>query len=195
MTWPVNPWWKYFSRKNGGGNSDGNLFNAVNGMGGQEGEGRNEKDAWFWHDKVKPGRILWNRHFNHLATCFNGVNNEELAEGNLENFFEILRAVVLKKLNIWRDVIAFLEFDFIPVCLLKISKEICTLLVDFLLTLAHDLETLDAEDFPLNALHATSTFERFLLKQDEEIITGTRQAELAYIGCQLVLMLGITFLD
>ncbi|CAJ0600473.1 unnamed protein product [Cylicocyclus nassatus] len=120
----------------------------------------------------KPGRILWNRHFNHLATCFNGVNNEELAEGNLENFFEILRAVVLKKLNIWRNVIAFLEFDFIPVCLLKISKEICTLLVDFLLTLAHDLETLDAEDFPLNALHATSAFERFLLKQDEEIITG-----------------------
>ncbi|CAJ0591460.1 unnamed protein product [Cylicocyclus nassatus] len=131
----------------------------------------------------KPGRILWKRHFNHLATCFNGVNNEELAEGNLENFFEILRAVVLKKLNIWRDVIAFLEFDFIPVCLLKISKEICTLLVDFLLTLAHDLETLDAEDFPLNALHATSTFERFLLKQDEEIITGTRQ--MAFLDASL----------
>ncbi|CAJ0589455.1 unnamed protein product [Cylicocyclus nassatus] len=66
---------------------------------------------------MKEARIFWNRHFNHIATCFNGVNNEELAKGNLENFFEILRAVVLKKLNTWRDIIDFLEFDFIPVCL------------------------------------------------------------------------------
>ncbi|RCN41464.1 hypothetical protein ANCCAN_12573 [Ancylostoma caninum] len=66
------------------------------------------------------------------------------------------------------------------------SKEvICPLLVDYLLSLARDLEVLDSENFPLNALHATSTFERILLKQVDETITATRQAELAYVGCQL----------
>ncbi|KAK6051390.1 hypothetical protein COOONC_11105, partial [Cooperia oncophora] len=53
------------------------------------------------------------------------------------------------------------------------------------LELARNLESLDAEHFPLNALHATSTFERILQRQVAETITGTRQAELAYVGCTL----------
>ncbi|EPB71339.1 hypothetical protein ANCCEY_09557 [Ancylostoma ceylanicum] len=135
---------------------------------------------------VKEAQILWNRHITYIAPHFNNVENEEATEATMKRFFETLRNAVLENLSIWRDTIAFLEYDFVPICLSKMSKEvICPLLVDYLLSLARDLETLDSENFPLNALHATSTFERILLKQVDETITATRQAELGYVGCQL----------
>lgn len=164
--------------------SDSPWQNFVSGVSG-EGE---------WHELfiytlesgfIKEARILWNRHFASIAPCFCNADNEDITEANLTNFFRVLRAAILKDIDCWRDVIAFLEFDFVQNCLSKMTKQVTTLLVDFLLELARDLESLDAENFPLNALHATSTFERILQKQVAETITGTRQAELAYVGCLL----------
>ncbi|WKY03407.1 hypothetical protein Q1695_004836 [Nippostrongylus brasiliensis] len=164
--------------------SDSLWQNFVSGVSG-EGE---------WHDLfiytissglIKEARILWNRHIASILPNFNSVDNEEETEANLVEFFKALRATVIGDITCWRDIIAFLEFDFVPLCLSKMTKQVSVLLVDFLLELARSLESLDAENFPLNALHATSTFERILRKQVDETITGTRQAELAYVGCLL----------
>ncbi|KAK5968139.1 hypothetical protein GCK32_003275 [Trichostrongylus colubriformis] len=134
---------------------------------------------------IKEARILWNRHIASITPFFCNVDCEDVTEANLEKFFNVLRLALLRDIDCWRDIIAFLEFDFIPTCLSKMPKQVCALLVDFLLGLARNLETQDVERFPLNALHATSTFERILQKQVVETITGTRQAELAYVGCLL----------
>ncbi|KAK6749176.1 hypothetical protein RB195_001645 [Necator americanus] len=131
---------------------------------------------------IKEARILWNRHIVYIARCFNGVENEEISHANMKDFFEILRGAILKNLSVWRDAVAFLEFDFVPICLPKMSKEMCPLLVDFLIDLARDLENLDAENFPLNALHVTSAFERVLVKQVDETITATRQLRSDALG-------------
>uniref|UniRef100_A0A0K0DF05 Rod_C domain-containing protein n=1 Tax=Angiostrongylus cantonensis TaxID=6313 RepID=A0A0K0DF05_ANGCA len=134
---------------------------------------------------VKEARVVWNRHIASITPCFNTADDEETAAKNLSNFFEVLRTAISKDIGIWRDAIAFLEFDFVPAYLWKVPKQISTLLVDFLLELARELETLDRPNFPLNSLHATSTFERIIQKHVNETVTGTRQTELAYVGSLL----------
>ncbi|VDM58778.1 unnamed protein product [Angiostrongylus costaricensis] len=134
---------------------------------------------------VKEARVVWNRHIASITPCFNNADDEETAGKNLSKFFEVLRAAISKEIGIWRDAVAFLEFDFVPAYLWKVPKQTSTLLVDFLLELARELETLDRVNFPLNSLHATSTFERIIQKHVNETVTGTRQTELAYVGSLL----------
>ncbi|XGW10553.1 hypothetical protein V3C99_012225 [Haemonchus contortus] len=137
------------------------------------------------NELIKEARILWNRHISCIAPHFSNDDDKDRTEANLQEFFSVLRNALLRDINCWRDIIAFLEFDFIPACLSKLPEKICAMLVDFLLELAKRLEMMDVDGFPLNALHATSTFERILQRQVAETITGTRQAELAYVGCLL----------
>ncbi|KAJ1352879.1 hypothetical protein KIN20_009370 [Parelaphostrongylus tenuis] len=134
---------------------------------------------------VKEARVIWNRHIASLTPFFNSAENIEMAGENLSNFFKILREAISKDLGIWRDVIAFLEFDFVTAYLWKIPRQISALLVEFLLDLARELEMLDWDNFPLNSLHVVSTFERIIKKHVEETVTGMRQAELAYMGSQI----------
>ncbi|VDO31147.1 unnamed protein product [Haemonchus placei] len=137
------------------------------------------------NEQIKEARILWNRHISCIAPHFSNDDDKDRTEANLQKFFSVLRNALLRDINCWRGIIAFLEFDFIPACLSKLPEKICAMLVDFLLELAKRLEMMDVDGFPLNALHATSTFERILQRQVAETITGTRQAELAYVGCLL----------
>ncbi|VDO88206.1 unnamed protein product [Heligmosomoides polygyrus] len=102
--------------------SDSPWQNFVSGVSG-EGE---------WHELfiytlesgfIKEARILWNRHFASIAPCFCNADNEDITEANLTNFFRVLRAAILKDIDCWRDVIAFLEFDFVQNCLSKMTKQ------------------------------------------------------------------------
>ncbi|VDL81706.1 unnamed protein product [Nippostrongylus brasiliensis] len=102
--------------------SDSLWQNFVSGVSG-EGE---------WHDLfiytissglIKEARILWNRHIASILPNFNSVDNEEETEANLVEFFKALRATVIGDITCWRDIIAFLEFDFVPLCLSKMTKQ------------------------------------------------------------------------
>uniref|UniRef100_A0A1I7WWE2 HECT domain-containing protein n=1 Tax=Heterorhabditis bacteriophora TaxID=37862 RepID=A0A1I7WWE2_HETBA len=138
---------------------------------------------------IKEARVLWNRHNSYIAPEYSYIApnsiEEESTMQSLSNLFSILNSaissllqivVIINNLSIWRDVIGLLEFDVVPMCLSGTAKQMCPLLVDFLLSLARRLELLDSSNFPLNALHTTSTFDRILDRLVKDTITSSKQS-------------------
>lgn len=79
-------------------------------------------------------------------------------------------------ISTWHSVIDLLEYDILPSLILSCEDDnVYPFVVDFLVYLAKRLEKFEANNFPSNALYATSTLERICHNVARDAITPSKQ--------------------
>ncbi|CAI4221316.1 unnamed protein product [Auanema sp. JU1783] len=133
---------------------------------------------------IQEARIIWRRHGKTITDELFFVTNEgEFPQ--VEDVMNAIQKIVNERLDVWRDLIEFLEFDFLPQGLGVCLYSILPTLVDTLLRLVEFLENYIPQGFPDNALHVASLLERVIQRLTVNEFTPAKQAELAMIGIGL----------